>query len=93
MSASPAVSVWPMIDMSAAGLDAIEVSSNLMADYERASIVPYVAVERDVTLLLHDLDAQLPFGERAGADRIANFIRAEACAGSKLRHVGWREYN
>jgi 2,4-dienoyl-CoA reductase-like NADH-dependent reductase (Old Yellow Enzyme family) len=28
----------------AAGLDAIEVSSNLMADYERASIVPYVAV-------------------------------------------------
>ncbi|HKP18556.1 MAG TPA: NADH:flavin oxidoreductase [Gaiellaceae bacterium] len=29
----------------AAGLDAIEVSSNLMADYERASIVPYVAVD------------------------------------------------
>jgi len=28
-----------------AGLDAIEVSSNLMADYERASIVPYVAVD------------------------------------------------
>jgi 2,4-dienoyl-CoA reductase-like NADH-dependent reductase (Old Yellow Enzyme family) len=29
----------------AAGLDAIEVSSNLMADYESASIVPYVAVD------------------------------------------------
>ncbi len=28
-----------------AGLDAIEVSSNLMSDYERASIVPYVAVD------------------------------------------------
>jgi 2,4-dienoyl-CoA reductase-like NADH-dependent reductase (Old Yellow Enzyme family) len=28
-----------------AGLDAIEVSSNLMADYQRASIVPYVAVD------------------------------------------------
>ena len=27
-----------------AGLDAVEVSSNLMSDYERASIVPYVAV-------------------------------------------------
>ena len=30
----------------AAGLDAIEVSSNLMADYERASIQPYIAVDR-----------------------------------------------
>jgi 2,4-dienoyl-CoA reductase-like NADH-dependent reductase (Old Yellow Enzyme family) len=30
----------------AAGLDAIEVSSNLMSDYERASIKPYVAVDR-----------------------------------------------
>src|SRR5581483_7534556 len=29
----------------AAGLDAVEVSSNLMADYERASVVPYVAVD------------------------------------------------
>lgn len=29
----------------AAGLDAIEVSSNLMSDYERASILPYVAVD------------------------------------------------
>jgi 2,4-dienoyl-CoA reductase-like NADH-dependent reductase (Old Yellow Enzyme family) len=29
----------------AAGLDAIEVSSNLMSDYERASIKPYVAVD------------------------------------------------
>jgi 2,4-dienoyl-CoA reductase-like NADH-dependent reductase (Old Yellow Enzyme family) len=28
-----------------AGLDAIEVSSNLMADYARASVVPYVAVD------------------------------------------------
>jgi 2,4-dienoyl-CoA reductase-like NADH-dependent reductase (Old Yellow Enzyme family) len=28
-----------------AGIDAIEVSSNLMADYERASIRPYVAVD------------------------------------------------
>jgi 2,4-dienoyl-CoA reductase-like NADH-dependent reductase (Old Yellow Enzyme family) len=28
-----------------AGLDAVEVSSNLMSDYERASIVPYVAVD------------------------------------------------
>jgi 2,4-dienoyl-CoA reductase-like NADH-dependent reductase (Old Yellow Enzyme family) len=28
-----------------AGLDAIEVSSNLMSDYERASILPYVAVD------------------------------------------------
>jgi 2,4-dienoyl-CoA reductase-like NADH-dependent reductase (Old Yellow Enzyme family) len=28
-----------------AGLDAIEVSSNLMSDYERASIKPYVAVD------------------------------------------------
>jgi 2,4-dienoyl-CoA reductase-like NADH-dependent reductase (Old Yellow Enzyme family) len=29
-----------------AGLDAVEVSSNLMSDYARASIVPYVAVGR-----------------------------------------------
>jgi 2,4-dienoyl-CoA reductase-like NADH-dependent reductase (Old Yellow Enzyme family) len=59
----------------AAGLDAIEVSSNLMADYERASIVPYVAVDsrralRD--LLPHRLFKRpeneayfLPFARRA----------------------------
>jgi 2,4-dienoyl-CoA reductase-like NADH-dependent reductase (Old Yellow Enzyme family) len=42
----------------AAGLDAIEVSSNLMADYERASIKPYVAVDSRRAaedLLLHRL--------------------------------------
>jgi 2,4-dienoyl-CoA reductase-like NADH-dependent reductase (Old Yellow Enzyme family) len=42
----------------AAGLDAIEVSSNLMADYERASIHPYVAVDRRRAaedLLIHRL--------------------------------------
>lgn len=59
----------------AAGLDAIEVSSNLMADYERASIVPYVAVDsrRAVEdLLPHRLFKRpeseayfLPFARRA----------------------------
>src|SRR5581483_948192 len=39
--------------IAAAGLDAVEVSSNLMADYERASIVPYVAV--DARRALEDL--------------------------------------
>ena len=62
-----------------AGLDAVEVSSNLMADYERASIVPYVAVDwrRAVQdLLPHRLLKQpqpeayfLPFARRV-RDRV-----------------------
>ena len=61
-----------------AGLDAIEVSSNLMSDYERASIVPYVAVDsrRAVEdLLLHRLFKKpepeayfLPYARRARAN-------------------------
>ncbi|MEA2198799.1 MAG: hypothetical protein QOJ25_2850 [Solirubrobacteraceae bacterium] len=44
-----------------AGLDAVEVSSNLMSDYERASIRPYVAVDRRRAvedLLLHRVFGQ-----------------------------------
>jgi 2,4-dienoyl-CoA reductase-like NADH-dependent reductase (Old Yellow Enzyme family) len=60
-----------------AGLDAIEVSSNLMSDYARASIVPYVAVDRRRALedwLLHRLFKPeapeayfLPYARRARA--------------------------
>ena len=58
-----------------AGLDAIEVSSNLMGDYAVASIVPYVAVDRKRALedwLLHRLFKSgtpeayfLPYARRA----------------------------
>lgn len=42
----PAQAVEGVKRFVAAGLDAIEVSSNLMADYERASIQSYIAVDR-----------------------------------------------
>ena len=54
----PAEAVGGIRPFVAAGLDAIEVSSNLMGDYERASIVPYVAVDSRRALedlLLHRL--------------------------------------
>ena len=71
-------SVGGIRNLVAAGLDAIEVSSNLMADYERASIVPYVAVDSRRALkdlLPHRLFKQpeaeayfLPFARRASQE-------------------------
>jgi 2,4-dienoyl-CoA reductase-like NADH-dependent reductase (Old Yellow Enzyme family) len=74
--------------LAAAGLDAIEVSSNLMTDYARASVVPYVAVDRRRALqdlLPHRLFKPeapeayfLPYAQRARA----------AVEGAKLILVG-----
>ena len=70
-----------------AGLDAIEVSSNLMADYERASIVPYVAVDR--RRALQDLLPHRLFKREAPEAYFLPYARAvRAAVDTKIILVG-----
>ncbi len=69
-----------------AGLDAIEVSSNLMADYERASIVPYVAV--DSRRALEDLLPHRLFKREAPEAYFLPYARRARDLGTKIILVG-----
>ena len=70
-----------------AGLDAIEVSSNLMADYARASVVPYVAV--DSRRALEDLLLHRLFSREAPEAYFLPYARRlRAAADTKIVLVG-----
>ena len=78
-----------------AGLDAIEVSSNLMSDYARASVVPYVAVDarRAIEdLLPHRLfRAPAPEGYFRSYARLARRLPAKVVLVGGLRRTATME--
>jgi 2,4-dienoyl-CoA reductase-like NADH-dependent reductase (Old Yellow Enzyme family) len=83
---APADALAGVQSLVAAGLDAVEVSSNLMTDYARGSIVPYVAV--DARRALGDLLPHRLLAEPAGEAYFLPYARLARGLPAKIVLVG-----